>query len=93
MPEWGGAVVIRGLGYSEWVDVRDASIVGGQQDERIFARLLIAASLVEPKVTPEQADLLLAKSMSAVNRLSDEILRMSGVIGGEVTEHEATFPG
>lgn len=93
MPEWEGSVLIRGLGYGEWVDLRDASMVGGQQDEKVFSRLLLSAALVEPDVTPEQADLLLAKSTPAVNRLVDHILSLSKITDGSMTEAEATFPG
>lgn len=93
IPEWGGTVVIRGLGYGEWVDLRDQSTVAGQQDEKVFSRLLLAAALVTPAVTPEQADLLLGKSTTAVNRLVDNILSLSSVGAGAVTAAEATFQG
>jgi hypothetical protein len=93
MPEWGGAVVIRGLGYGEWVDLREQSTVAGQQDEKVFSRLLFSTALVEPHVTPEQADLLLAKSTPAVNRLVDEILTLSNIGTEAVTAAEATFQG
>lgn len=93
MPEWGGSVVIRGLGYGEWVDLREQATVDGQQDEKIFSRLLFSTALVEPHVTPEQADLLLAKSTPAVNRLVDEILTLSNIGTEAVTAAEATFQG
>lgn len=93
MPEWGGTVMVRGLGYGEWVDLRDAATIGGQQDERIFARLLFAAALVEPTVTPEQADLLIGKSAPAVNRLVERIMDASHVGDDAVVAAEATFPG
>lgn len=93
VPEWGGSVVIRGLGYGEWVDIRDASMVGGQQDEKIFSRLLFAAALVEPVITPEQADLLTAKSAASVNRLVEAIVKMSHINAEAITDAEATFQG
>lgn len=92
VPEWGGSVVVRGLGYGEWVDVRDASIVGGQQDERLLARLLFAAALVEPAVTPEQAEILVNKSAAAVNRLMEAVTRLSGNSAEAFAEAEAGFP-
>jgi hypothetical protein len=91
MPEWDGTVVVRGLGYGEWVDLRDASTVNGQQDEKIFSRLLFAAAIVEPEITPEQADLLLNKSATAVNRLVEKIVGVSGVGDTAITDAEATF--
>lgn len=93
VPEWEGTVLIRGLGYAEWVDLRDASIVGGQQDEKLFSRLLLSTALVEPEVTPEQADLLLAKSTPAVTKIADRILALSKIMPDSMTESEATFPG
>ena len=93
MPEWEGAVVIRGLGYGEWVDLREQSSTTGVQDEKVFSRLLFAAALVEPHVSPEQADLLLAKSTPAVNRLVDEILTLSNIGADAAKEAEATFQG
>lgn len=93
IPEWGGSVVIRGLGYGEWVDLREQSMVGGQQDEKVFSRLLLSTALVEPAVTSEQADLLLGKSTPAINRLVDEILSLSNIGAGAVVAAEATFQG
>lgn len=93
IPEWGGSVVIRGLGYGEWMDIRDASVVAGQQDEKIFARLLLAAALVEPPITAEQADLLLNKSAPSVDRVTSAILSMSKIGDEAIQEAEATFPG
>jgi len=91
MPEWGGTVTIRGLGYGEWVDLREAATVGGQQDERLMARLLFAAALTSPTVTPEQAELLVNKSSSAVNRLVERIVGVSHIGDDAITESEATF--
>jgi hypothetical protein len=92
MPEWGGDVLIRGLGYGEWVDLRDSSTIAGVQDEKVFSRLLFATSIVEPHVTPEQADLLIGKSSVAVNRLVEKIVALSNIGVGSVTEAEAGFP-
>jgi hypothetical protein len=93
MPEWGGTVKIRGLGYGEWVDIRSAATIGGEQDERVFVRLMFAGALVDPVVTPEQADLLGAKSANAVNRLVMRIMEISHITDDAVKEAEARFPG
>ena len=92
MPEWGGTILVRGLGYGEWVDIREASTVGGLQDEKLFSRLLLSAAVVEPHITPEQSDILLNKSSSAVDRLVTEIMGASAIGGGAITESEARFP-
>ena len=93
MPEWGGDVLIRGLGFGEWVDLREAATVAGEQDEKVFSRLLFATALVEPAVTPEQADLLIGKSSTAVSRLVEKIVELSHIGATAITEAEATFPG
>jgi len=91
MPEWGGTVTVRGLGYGEWVDIRDAANRGERQDEKLFSRLLLTHALVSPAVTDDQADALLNKSMSAVNRLADKIMEASNLMGNSLQESEATF--
>lgn len=93
IPDWGGSVVIRGLGYGEFVAIRDAADVNGQQDEKVFGRLLLAASFVKPALTEEQADVLFNKSAEAVIRISNEIMALSGIGGSAFVESEATFQG
>ena len=93
VPEWKGSVTIRGLGYGEFVTIRESANVGGQQDERIFGRLLLAASFVDPVLTEDQADALFNKSSAAVLRLTTEIIDLSGIGSDAFVENEATFPG
>lgn len=93
MPEWGGSVIIRGLGYGEFVTIREKAWQDGEQDERIFGRLLLAAAFVDPVLTEDQANALFDKSSAAVGRLSDEIVKLSGIGGSAFVESEAMFPG
>jgi hypothetical protein len=93
VPEWGGEIVIRGLGYGEFVTIREKAQVGGEQDERLFGRLLLAAAFVEPVLTEDQADALFDKSSASVSRVTDEIVTLSGIGGAAFVESEATFPG
>ena len=92
MPEWGGSVVIRGIGYGEFVQIREDASTSGEQDERVFGRLLLAAAFISPPLTTDQAEILFNKSSVAVNRLSDEIVTLSGMGGEAFVEAEATFP-
>lgn len=91
MPEWGGSVVIRGLGYGEFVAVREKAWAGGEQDERVFGRMLLAAAFVDPPLSEDQAEALFNKSSAAVGRISEQIMSLSGM--GMMEENEATFPG
>ena len=93
MPEWGGSIKIRGLGYGEFVTIRESAQVGGQQDERIFGRLLLAAAFVDPVLDDDQADALFNKSSVAVDRITTEIVRLSAIGNEAFVESEATFPG
>jgi hypothetical protein len=91
MPEWGLSVTVRGLGYAEWADLRTGATVAGEIDEKLFMRNLIAAALVAPAVTPEQASLLMAKSVPAVDRLGKAVLSISHIGEDSVAQAEATF--
>jgi hypothetical protein len=93
VPEWGGSVVIRGLGYGEFVTIREKAWKNGEQDERVFGCLLLAASFVDPVLTEDQASALFDKSSAAVSRISDEIVSLSGIGGSSFVENEATFQG
>jgi hypothetical protein len=93
VPEWGGSVVIRGLGYGEFVAIRDKAWKdSGEQDERLFGCLLLAASFIDPVLTDDQASALFDKSSAAVTRVSDAIVDLSGLGGAAFVESEATFP-
>ena len=91
VPEWGGSVVIRGLGYGEFVAVRDKSMVNGEQDETIFGVGLLAAAFVNPTVNEEQAKALFNKSSAAVVRITGEIVALSGIGGRAFVDAEADF--
>jgi hypothetical protein len=93
IPEWDGSVVIRGLGYGEFVTIREKANVNGEQDERIFGRLLLAAAFIDPVLTEDQADALFNKSSVAVAKISDEIVNLSGIGGPAFVTSEATFQG
>lgn len=93
IPEWGGSVVIRGLGYGEFVTIREKAWKDGEQDERVFGCLLLAASFVDPILSEDQASALFDKSSAAVSRISEEIVTLSGIGGSAFVESEATFPG
>jgi hypothetical protein len=93
IPEWGGSVVIRGLGYSEWMDLRGSSMIAGEVDELLLTKGLIAQAMVEPTVSPEQADLLMGKSSAAVNRLIGAIFNLSNLGEEAVAQAEAMFRG
>lgn len=93
MPEWGGSIKIRGLGYGEFVTLRESAQVGGQQDERIYGRLLLVAAFVDPVLDEDQADALFNKSSAAVDKITTEIVRLSGIGDAAFVESEATFPG
>jgi hypothetical protein len=91
VPEWGGSVVIRGLGYGEFVAVRDKSLVNGEKDETVFGVGLLAAAFVNPVLTEEEAKALFNKSSAAVVRITGEIVSLSGIGGQAFVSSEADF--
>jgi hypothetical protein len=92
MPEWGGVVIIRGLGYQEWNGIRSTATVNGELDEALFTKMLLSAAMTSPAVTQDQAALLMGKSVVAVDRLAKAVLKVSRIGEDAVAEAEATFP-
>ncbi len=87
VPEWGGAVRIRGLSKAQQSRLRSQAKVDGQPDPDRMEVLMLAASLVEPAVTVEQAEALREKAATAVERILREVVDING--WGEQVQKEA----
>lgn len=77
IPQWGGTVRVRGLTVG---DIEALVPLKGTFD---YSLALIARSMVDPPMTPEQAGLLRQKSDAAVELLLAEIMRVNAM-GPEV---------
>ena len=73
VPEWGGSLIVRapsGVGWAEYMAA----------DSPEDAHLLIAHSIVEPELTPEQVKgLRESKGAAAFKRIETKILSLCGV--------------
>ena len=78
IPQWGGAVRVRGLSLGQYREAQRRSIVRGEVDEERLTIEIIHAGLVEPKLTQEQALALKDKSAPALGLVSEAIARLSG---------------
>lgn len=95
IPEWGGVVTIRGLSLKQFQDVRKRALAAGggkTPDEDVATLATLSEALVSPKVTVEQAQLLIDKSMSAVTKLMTAIADVSALGEEAVEQAEAGFP-
>lgn len=79
VPEWGGAVKIRGLTKAAQQRLRRQATVNGETDPDKLEILLLAECLVEPKITAEQAEQLKEKSAAAIDRILREIMGLAGL--------------
>lgn len=79
VPEWGGSVVMRGLSIGQ-VDDLDALKTQGELAHILG---LLAATIVEPEITPEQAGVLRQKSNHVLQRLLKEAVKING-LGAEL---------
>lgn len=94
VPEWGGAVLVRGL-TGEQRDAFEGSFFSGRgKDQKenfdnLRARL-VAVSLVQPAgaepVTPEKVKALGGKSAAALDRVYTVCQRLSGLRPADVAE-------
>ena len=85
VPEWGGAVKVRGLKKGEWDKAQ------AEDDEVKGNSFLLSCGILEPELTPEQVDQLREKSLLAVNKLETAIIRCSGMDLGGLEAAEKSF--
>lgn len=88
--ELGGAVKVRGLTRGETHAFRRLA-EKDDADAEALEHYLIAAGLVEPHLTVEQAAALKDQASRAVSRIVDEIMELSGLLEGAVAQAAATF--
>ena len=79
VPEWGGEVVVQGLSRAQFEAIHKAV---GDDDQR-RERAMLAACIVEPKITEEQAGQLAEKSLVAYSRVAAAVGRVNGTTGGD----------
>jgi hypothetical protein len=92
VPQWGGAVRVRGLSLGQYREAQRRSIVRGEVDEERLTIEIIHAGLVEPQLTQEQAASLTSKSAPALGIVSEAIARLSGFDADAEASATQAFP-
>lgn len=94
VPQWGGAVKIRGLTKAQQQHIRRAAMVGDSIDTDRLEMLMFIHCVVEPKFTEGQYDALRQKSAGAIDTVLNAIFELSGFTGAAFAQAEKTFrPG
>ena len=89
VPEWGGAVKVKGMTKREQQQLRKQAMdpLTGQIDPDKMEILMLAHCLAEPKITTEQAEALSQKSASAFDKVLTAIMDVAGL--SEAVQKEA----
>jgi hypothetical protein len=80
VPEWGGAVLVRGVSVADGMRLLEQ--MKGEGDEVDPEKAMLVACVVgvaEPKFAESDVDWLKTKSLSAVKRVTDAFMRLSGL--------------
>lgn len=91
VPEWNGEVVVRSVSYRKMGKIK-AEISkerGGakvSEDDVEVEKNLLVAGLVDPKISIEEADLLMEKSASSIITLLTAIMKNSKASGDEAVK-------
>lgn len=92
VPQWGGAVRIRGLTKAAQQAIRrKATGPDGQVDPLLVERWTFLTCVVEPQFTEEQAEALWQKSAAAVDTVLQAILDLSGLTEEAARAAQRTF--
>ena len=89
VPEWGGAVKVKGMTKHEQQQLRKQALdpLTGQIDPDRMEILMLAHCLAEPKITCEQAEALSQKSAAAFDKVLMAIMTTAGL--SEAVQKEA----
>ena len=92
VPEWGGAVVIRGFSKGVELDIREQSGGADNFDSSRFELLLFVYGVIDPQFTVEQVDELKAKSAVPFDRVITEVMDLGGMTKEAKDKAKAGFP-
>lgn len=92
VPEWGGAVRIRGLSLERISFLRRQATTAGRPDNDKFESFLFRDCLVEPQLSPEQYAVLRKKPAGPLSRMMAKMMELCGLSDSAVADAEATFP-
>lgn len=77
--EWKGAVRIRGFSKARQQQIRKDAMVGTEINSDRFEMLMFIHGVIEPQFTEAHYEQLREKSASAIDRVLQEIMNISGM--------------
>lgn len=90
VPQWNRRVVLQAPSLGQVTDAERRAVVNGRPDETRMGILLLASCLLTPRLSEEQAELLLQRSPAALALLLAQVTELAGL--GEETPSAASFP-
>ena len=92
VPEWGGTIKVAGLSLDAVMSLRAESRgTDGKPDPLRMTMLMLIASVVEPKFSPEHIERLRQKSAGAMMRVIKEVSALSGINDSALGDAERSF--
>lgn len=93
VPEWGGAVKIRGFSKAKQQELREAARgANGAVDTERLEVLMLIHGVVEPAIGAEMYEVLRQKSARAVDRILSAILTLNGMTEEAADAAKRRFP-
>jgi hypothetical protein len=92
VPEWGGAVKVKGLTRAQVYEMEKRSKVGKEHDLMKMDALMLEMGVTEPKLTEDAAASLMQKSASGTQVILDAISKLSGMDKGTAAAADRSFP-
>lgn len=95
IPEWGEGVGVRvkALTEQQRADVITRATVRGEVDARLADLYGIVESVVEPRFTDKQVEILMRKNAAAIDRIKSGMMELNGLNAEALAAIEAAFRG
>lgn len=87
--EWKMKVKVKSISKKDQVLLRKKSTVNGVLDTSRMEQLLFVYGIESPKITSEHVDRLFEKRSSALDKVMNAILELSGMVGKKSDPEEA----
>lgn len=88
VPEWGGSVRIKAFTKARQQEMRKRATIKGEIDTDRLEMFLFIEGVVEPRFTADHYEQLRGKNAGAVDKVLQEIARLSGVSAGNADTGE-----
>lgn len=91
VPEWGGAVKVRGFTKAQQQQFRKEATVNGEVDDDRIEVLMFIHGVTEPQFTADRYEQLRSKSAGAIDKVLAAILEVSGMSARSFREAKRSF--